>query len=74
MKRIRKILKDFMELAIFAKNILLKTLLAEWGIHLNLAVIPMIAMILGLLIFQQFYDLTLNKIHENQLKILKITQ
>jgi len=51
-----------MDLAIFAKNILAKTLLIEWGIHAHLAVISMIVMILGLLIFQQFYDLTPKKI------------
>ncbi len=51
-----------------------QTPLAEWGIHVHLAVVPMVAMIIGLLIFYRFYDLTPEKIRINQLKILKIEE
>ncbi len=43
--------------------------LAVWGIHIHLALIPMIFMLLGVLIFWKFYDLTPEKAKENQLKI-----
>lgn len=43
--------------------------LAVWGIHIHLAVVPMIFMIIGILIFWRFYDLTPEKVVENQLKI-----
>ena len=42
---------------------------AIWGIHIHLALIPMIFMIVGLLIFKKLYDLTPEKIDANQVKI-----
>lgn len=45
---------------------------AIWGIHMHLALIPMIFMIFGLLIFKRLYDLTPNKVNENQLKIKQL--
>ena len=42
---------------------------AIMGIHIHLALIPMIFMIVGLLIFKKFYDLTPEKIDANQAKI-----
>ena len=46
--------------------------LAVWGIHVHLAVIPMIGMLLGVLIFWRLYDLTPEKAKENQLKIKQL--
>ncbi len=43
--------------------------LAVWGIRIHLAVVPMVFMIVGILIFWRFYDLTPEKVTENQLKI-----
>ena len=45
---------------------------AIWGIHMHLALVPMIFMILGLLIFKKMYDLTPDKVNENQLKIKQL--
>ena len=45
---------------------------AIWGIHMHLALIPMIFMIVGLIIFKKLYDLTPNKVNENQLKIRQL--
>ena len=42
---------------------------AIWGIHIHLALIPIIFMIVGLLIFKKLYDLTPEKIDANQAKI-----
>ena len=42
---------------------------AIWGIHIHLALIPIIFMIVGLLIFKKLYDLTPEKIEANQAKI-----
>ncbi len=39
------------------------------GIHIHLAVVPMIIMLVGTLIFWKMYDLTPDKADENQLKI-----
>ncbi len=55
----------------FVEGASVQTPLAQWGIHVHLALIPIIAMIIGLIIFYKFYNLTPEKIHENQLKILK---
>ena len=45
---------------------------AIWGIHMHLALIPMIFMIVGLLIFNKMYDLTPDLVNENQLKIKQL--
>jgi len=45
---------------------------AIWGIHIHLAVIPMVCMLLGVLIFWKFYDLTPDKVKENQLTIKQL--
>ena len=45
---------------------------AIMGIHIHLALIPMIFMIVGLLIFKKFYDLTPEKIDANQAKIKQL--
>ena len=46
--------------------------LAIWGIHMHLALIPMIAILLGALVFWKWYDLKPDKISENQLRILQL--
>ena len=43
--------------------------LAVWGIHIHLAVVPMVLMLFGTIIFWRFYDLKPSNVNENQLKI-----
>ena len=45
---------------------------AIWGIHIHLALIPIIFMIVGLIIFKRLYDLTPEKIDANQAKIKQL--
>ena len=45
---------------------------AIWGIHIHLAVVPMICIIFGSLVFWKLYDLKPDKISENQLKIKEL--
>ena len=45
---------------------------AEMGIHIHFAVVPFFAMLLGVLIFWKFYDLTPEKVQQNQLKIREL--
>lgn len=42
---------------------------AIWGIHFHLSLIPTIFILIGALVFWKWYDLTPDKITENQLKI-----
>jgi len=42
---------------------------AIWGIHIHLAVVPMVLMLFGTFIFWRFYDLRPSSVDENQLKI-----
>ncbi|TFG13415.1 MAG: MFS transporter, partial [Promethearchaeota archaeon] len=46
--------------------------LAIWGIHMHLALVPMICILLGALVFWRWYDLRPDKIEENQLKIIEL--
>lgn len=46
--------------------------LAVWGIHVHLALVPMISMLIGVFIFWKFYDLTPEKVHEVQLKLKQL--
>lgn len=45
---------------------------AIWGIHLHLALIPMIAILLGAFVFWRVYDLRPEKVSEHQLKIREL--
>ncbi|MBD3254641.1 MAG: MFS transporter [Candidatus Lokiarchaeota archaeon] len=45
---------------------------AIWGIHMHLALVPMICILLGALVFWKWYDLRPEKIEENQLKIREL--
>jgi Na+/melibiose symporter-like transporter len=45
---------------------------AIWGIHVHLAVVPMVCILLGSLIFWKFYDLRPTKVSENQLRIKQL--
>jgi oligogalacturonide transporter len=45
---------------------------AIWGIHLHLALIPMICIFLGAIVFWRMYDLRPEKVSENQLKIRQL--
>lgn len=45
---------------------------AIWGIHIHLAMVPMICIIFGSLVFWKLYDLKPDKISENQLKIKQL--
>ncbi len=46
--------------------------LAVWGIHIHLALIPMIFMLIGIFIFWKFYDLTPKRVQEVQLKLKQL--
>ncbi|TXT58408.1 MAG: Na+/melibiose symporter-like transporter [Promethearchaeota archaeon] len=46
-----------------------QTELAKWGIHIHLALIPIICIFIGAFIFWIFYNLTPDKVKENQKKI-----
>jgi len=45
---------------------------AEMGIQIHFAVVPFFAMLLGVIIFWKFYNLTPDKVKENQLKIKQL--
>lgn len=49
-----------------------QTPLAIWGIRLHLALIPMIFILIGALVFWKMYDLRPDKVSENQLKIKEL--
>ena len=57
------------ELTGFVEGSETQTDLAKWGIHLHLALIPMICILLGALVFWKWYDLRPERVDENQLKI-----
>jgi GPH family glycoside/pentoside/hexuronide:cation symporter len=42
---------------------------AIWGIHIHFGLIPMILMLLGMIIFWKWYDLTPEKVKANQIKV-----
>lgn len=42
---------------------------AIWGIHVHLAVVPMVCILLGAFVFWKWYDLKPEKVSENQLRI-----
>ncbi len=46
--------------------------LAVWGIHIHLALIPMIFMLVGTIIFWRFYDLTPDRVKEIKDKLIEI--
>jgi GPH family glycoside/pentoside/hexuronide:cation symporter len=46
--------------------------LAKWGIHIHLALIPMICILLGALVFWKWYDLRPERVDENQLRIKQL--
>jgi GPH family glycoside/pentoside/hexuronide:cation symporter len=46
--------------------------LAIWGIHVHLALIPMIGILFGSFIFWKLYDLKPDKVSENQLRIKQL--
>lgn len=45
---------------------------AIWGIHIHFGLIPMILMLLGMIIFWKWYDLTPEKVKANQIKIKEL--
>jgi GPH family glycoside/pentoside/hexuronide:cation symporter len=45
---------------------------AIWGIHVHLALVPMICIIFGAFVFWKFYDLRPDKVSENQLRIKQL--
>lgn len=45
---------------------------AIWGIHVHLALVPMICILFGAVVFWKFYDLKPDKISENQLRIKQL--
>jgi len=57
------------ELTGFVEGANTQTPLAIWGIHMHLALIPMICILLGALVFWRFFDLTPEKVAEHQLAI-----
>ena len=57
------------ELTGFVEGSETQTPLAIWGIHMHLALIPMICILLGALVFWRLFDLTPEKVTEHQLAI-----
>jgi len=53
----------------FAEGQETQTPLAIWGIHIHLALAPMILFFIGCLIFWKYYNLTPNKVAQNQERI-----
>jgi GPH family glycoside/pentoside/hexuronide:cation symporter len=47
-----------------------QTELAKWGIHIHLAIIPISCILLGAVLFWIFYNLTPEKVKDNQQKIV----
>ena len=45
---------------------------AIWGVHVHFALIPTIFMLIGTIIFWKFYDLTPDKVHLHQEKIIEL--
>lgn len=45
---------------------------AIWGIHIHFGLIPMIFMLLGMIIFWKWYDLTPEKVKANQIKVKEL--
>ncbi len=60
------------ELTGFKRGTETQTPLAIWGIHMHLALIPMICILLGAAVFWKMYDLRPDKVSENQLKIKQL--
>jgi GPH family glycoside/pentoside/hexuronide:cation symporter len=62
------------ELTGFVEGADTQTPLAIWGIHMHLALIPMICILLGALVFWKLFDLRPEKIEENQrvIKLMKL--
>lgn len=60
------------ELTGFVEGSDTQTPLAVLGIHLHLALVPSIAILLGVLVFWKWYNLTPSKISEHQLKIRQL--
>ncbi len=46
--------------------------LANWGIQLHFGLIPMLILLIGVLIFWKFYDLTKERVEKNKERLLKI--
>ena len=57
------------ELTGFVEGADTQTSLAIWGIHVHAAIIPMIFVLVGALIFWILYDITPERVNENQRKI-----
>jgi GPH family glycoside/pentoside/hexuronide:cation symporter len=56
----------------FVEGAATQTPFAIWGIHVHLALVPMICMLFGGLVFWILYDLTPEKVIENQLQIKEL--
>ena len=56
----------------FAEGAETQSDLAIWGIHVHLALIPMIGILFGSFIFRKLYDLKPDKVSENQLRIKQL--
>jgi Na+/melibiose symporter-like transporter len=60
------------ELTGFVEGANTQSPLAIWGIHMHLALVPMICILLGAFVFWKFYDLKPEKVKENQLQIRQL--
>jgi GPH family glycoside/pentoside/hexuronide:cation symporter len=49
-----------------------QTPLALWGIHIHTAIVPMVCIFIGAFVFWKWYDLTPDKVIENQQKIKEL--
>ncbi len=45
---------------------------AKFGVHIHLAIVPMICILIGTFVFWKWYDLTPEKVGENQKKIIEL--
>jgi len=60
------------EISGFNPNYIDQSEAAIWGIHLHQALIPAVLVLIGALVFWAFYDLTPEKVKENQEKIKEL--
>ena len=60
------------EITGFIEGVDTQSSLAIWGIHIHLALIPLICIIIGTLVFWKLFDLTPERIAENQLVIKEL--
>lgn len=56
----------------FVEGAAIQTSFAIWGIYIHLALVPIICILFGALMFWMLYDITPGKVTEHQLKIREL--